>query len=59
MRIFIEYVMRSRLHAMGVLSLLAFTTLVFPPIGYLTGAVVGVVTLKQGASEGMISLLGG
>ena len=51
--------MRSRLHAMGVLSLLAFTTLVFPPIGYLTGAVVGVVTLKQGASEGMISLLGG
>ncbi len=51
--------MRSRLHAMGVLSLLAFTTLVFPPVGYLAGAVVGLVTLRQGASEGLVTLLGG
>jgi hypothetical protein len=56
---FVEYVMRSRLHAMGVLSLLAFSTLIFPPIGYLTGAVVGLVTLRQGASEGIVTLLGG
>lgn len=59
MRPFIEYVMRSRLHAMGALSLLAFATLIFPPIGYLTGAVVALVTLRQGPSEGIISLLGG
>ncbi len=59
MRAMVEYVMRSRLHAMGAISLLAFTTLIFPPLGYLTGAVVGLVTLRQGTSEGIISLLGG
>lgn len=59
MRAVVEYVMRSRLHAMGAISLLAFATLIFPPLGYLTGAVVGLVTLRQGVSEGIISLLGG
>ncbi len=59
MRAIVEYVMRSRLHALGTLSLLAFATLIFPPLGYLTGAVVALITLRQGAAEGAISLLGG
>ncbi len=59
MRAFLEFVMRSRLHAMGAVSLLAFATMIFPPIGYLTGAIVGLATLREGALEGMVALLGG
>ncbi|MBT7308221.1 MAG: hypothetical protein HN842_08380 [Gammaproteobacteria bacterium] len=51
--------MRSRLHAIGGVALLAFSTLIFPPLGYLTGAVTGLVTLRHGTVEGLITLLGG
>ncbi|HIJ25245.1 MAG: hypothetical protein HON68_09025 [Gammaproteobacteria bacterium] len=51
--------MRSRPHAMGATALLAFLTLVFPPVGYMTGAVTGLVTLRHGAVEGLVTLLGG
>ncbi|MBC8519849.1 MAG: hypothetical protein H8D24_05530 [Gammaproteobacteria bacterium] len=59
MRALAEFVLRSRLHAMGTIAMLAFVTLLLPPIGYLTGAVVGLVTLRQGAVEGLLTLAGG
>ncbi len=59
MRALAEFVMRSRLHAMGMTAMLAFTTLLLPPVGYLAGAVIGLVTLRHGASEGLLTLVGG
>lgn len=59
MRALAEFVMRSRLHAMGTTALLAFVTLLLPPFGYLTGAVVGLATLRHGALEGILTLIGG
>ncbi len=59
MRVLAEFVMRSRLHAMGMTAMLVFATLLLPPIGYLAGAVVGLVTLRQGATEGLLTLGGG
>lgn len=59
MRVLAEFVMRSRLHAMGMTAMLVFVTLLLPPIGYLAGAVVGLVTLRQGATEGLLTLAGG
>ncbi len=54
-----EFVMRSRLHAMGTTAVLAFVTLLLPPFGYLTGAVVGLATLRHGPLEGILTLVGG
>ena len=51
--------MRSRLHAMGATAVLAFLTLLVPPVGYLTGAVIALVVLRQGGKEGGLTLLGG
>lgn len=59
MRALAEFVMRSRLHAMGATAVLAFLTLLVPPIGYLTGAVIALVVLRQGGREGGLTLLGG
>ena len=59
MRALAEFVMRSRPHAMGATAVLAFLTLLAPPVGYLTGAVIALVVLRQGGREGGLTLLGG
>ncbi len=45
--------MRGRTQAVGVTTLCAILTLFLPPIGYLSGVPVGLVTLARGASYGL------
>jgi hypothetical protein len=44
---------------MGMTAFLTFTTLVLPPVGYLVGAVIALVTLIHGGRDGLITLVGG
>ena len=53
-----RYVMRGRLQAMLVAAAMAMLSLLLPPLNYISGAVVGLVTLRKGWSEGLIIIAG-
>ncbi len=50
--------MRSRVHAAVVTSFLGMLTWVLPPVSYLSGAALGLYTLRRGLTEGVQVLLG-
>lgn len=59
MRALGNYIMRGRLHAIGVVSVMTMLSLLFPPLTYvLSGAPVGLVSLRRGARIGMEVILG-
>ena len=51
---FLQFVTRSRYHAIGLSAL----SLLIPPFSFVGGAVVGLVTLRHGAAEGVAVLAG-
>lgn len=51
-----EYIMRGRMQAMIVASTLALVSLIMPPVSIVSSASVALVTLRRGASEGLIVL---
>ena len=54
MRGFLRFVTRSRYHAIGISAL----SLLMPPFSFVGGAIVGLATLRYGASEGGVVLAG-
>jgi hypothetical protein len=58
MRALAEFVMSGRMQAMMVAASFALIGLLLPPVGYLSGAAIGVVTLRKGPHEGLIVALG-
>ncbi|MEJ2760611.1 MAG: DUF2232 domain-containing protein [Gammaproteobacteria bacterium] len=59
MRALGNYIMRGRLHAIGVVSVMTMLSLLLPPLTYvLSGAPVGLVSLRRGARIGMQVILG-
>lgn len=62
MRFLADYVMRGRMQAMFAAVLCAVASLLLMPLGwplsYLSGAIVGLVTLVQGPREGVFNILG-
>jgi hypothetical protein len=52
-----EYIMRGRVYAMMVASTLALVSLIMPPVSIVSSASVALVTLRQGALEGLIVLV--
>lgn len=62
MRFLAEYVMRGRLQAVSITALCAVVSMLWVPltwpIGYLSGAAVGLVTLVHGAREGLFNAFG-
>lgn len=53
-----RYIMRGRMQAILVAAVAAMLSLLLPPFNYLSSAVVGLVTLRKGWSEGLIIILG-
>ena len=51
---FLRFLTRSRYHAIGVSAL----SLLMPPFSFVAGAVIGLVTLRYGAGEGVAVLTG-
>lgn len=49
-----EYAMRGRVHAASLASLFAVLSLVLPPLSYISGALIALVTLRRGLSEGAL-----
>jgi hypothetical protein len=58
MRWLADYIMRGRVQAIGTAALLGVLSWVLPPFSYLSGASVALVSLRNGAVEGLIALLG-
>lgn len=58
MRAFLAYVMRGRVEAITASSVCAALSLLIPPISYLSGAIVALATLRNGASEGGLIVAG-
>ncbi len=52
MKALAEYAMRGRVQASAISSLFAVLSLILPPLSYISGAVVALVTLRQGVSQG-------
>jgi len=52
MKAMAEYAMRGRLHAASLASLFAILSLILPPLSYISGALVALVTMRRGISEG-------
>lgn len=50
--------MRGRMQAMLVAAVTALLSLFLPPLNYISSAVVGLVTLRKGWSEGLIVIVG-
>lgn len=63
MRFLAHYIARGRMQAMFATALCAVASLLLMPlswpVSYLSGAVVGLVTLMQGPREGLLNVLGG
>jgi len=59
MRFLAAFVMRGRMQALMVASVLAVLALLITPLGIFSAAVVGLVTLRQGAREGLLVALPG
>jgi hypothetical protein len=53
-----RYIMRGRMQAILVAAVAAMLSLLLPPFNYLSSAVIGLVTLRKGWSEGLIIVLG-
>ena len=53
-----RYIMRGRLQAILVAAAAALLSLVLPPLNYISSAVIALVTLRRGWSEGLIILAG-
>lgn len=58
MRAFVSYVLRGRLQAISVAAACAVLSLLLPPLGYVSGAVVGLATLRHGVQEGALVVAG-
>ena len=58
MRAFASYIMRGRFQAITVSAVCAALCLLFPPLSYISGAVIGLVTLRNGPLEGVF-VIGG
>ena len=54
MRGFLRFVTRSRYHAIGISAL----SLLMPPFSFVGGAIIGLATLRYGATEGGVVLAG-
>ena len=52
MKALAEYAMRGRMQATAISSLFAVLSLILPPLSYISGAVVALVTMRQGVSQG-------
>lgn len=53
-----RYVMRGRIQAVLITAVTALLSLILPPLNYISSAVVGLVTLRKGWSEGLIVMAG-
>jgi hypothetical protein len=58
MRVLAAYLMRGRIQAMFVTATCAVLSLLLPPLSYLSGAGIGLVTLHRGSREGLLVMLG-
>ncbi len=58
MRAFAQFIMRGRLQAMLVAVTAALLSLFLPPLNYLSGAVVALVTLRRGGLDGLTIVIG-
>lgn len=58
MRVLASYIMRGRYQAILVIAISAALSILLPPFSYLSGAGVGLVTLRHGPQEGMFVSLG-
>ncbi len=58
MRALLALIMRGRAQAMTAAAVCAALSLLFPPLSYASGAVIGLATLRQGAREGAL-VIGG
>jgi len=54
MKAIAEYAMRGRLQAASLASLFAVLSLILPPLSYISGALVALVTMRRGISEGAV-----
>jgi len=57
MKALATYVMRGRLQSIAISSLFAMLSLIIPPLSYISGAVVALVTLRRGISEGVVIVI--
>ena len=53
-----RYIMRGRMQAILVTAVTALLSLLLPPLNYVSSAVVGLVTLRKGWSDGLIIIAG-
>lgn len=58
MRALLALIMRGRTQAMTASAVFASLSLLLPPLGYVSGAVIGLATLKQGPREGALVIAG-
>lgn len=58
MRAFLAYVMRGRMEAVTASSVCAALSLLLPLFSYLSGAVIALATLRNGAAEGAMVIAG-
>lgn len=58
MRALAAYLMRGRLHTIGIVAACAVGSLLLPPLSYLSSAGIGLVTLRKGYREGLLATLG-
>lgn len=55
---FVSYVLRGRTQAITVAAACAALSLLLPPMSYVSGAVIGLATLRNGAHEGGLVIAG-
>lgn len=58
MRALLSYIARGRTQAITSSALCAALSLILPPLSYISGAIIGLATLRQGASEGGLVIAG-
>ncbi len=54
----LTFIMRGRVHAMTASAVCAVLSLVVPPLSYISGAIIGLATLKHGPREGALVVAG-
>lgn len=58
MRSLAAYIVRGRLQALLVVAATALLSLILPPLSYLSGAALALVTLRMGLQQGLLLVLG-
>ena len=58
MRTVLTFVMRGRVHVITACAVCSVFSLLLPPLNYVSGALLGLATLRNGALEGAFVLLG-